>query len=84
MNNWHTLLQFENSRHEEQAREANEYRLIHQNDCPEARPSRNYQRLLAGLGGWMILWGYRLQSRYEQITLPEITAPAPVAEPDPC
>jgi hypothetical protein len=62
----------ENYRRQDEIKAAEKHRLI--KSITPVRPFENkwHGRLLAKLGTKMVAWGYRLQSRYDEILVPTV------------
>jgi hypothetical protein len=71
-------------RREEEIALAEKYRLLKQNGSSKIAAEKSYQRLLIGLGGLMVEWGCRLQSRYETAAVPAIGDYITESNPSPC
>lgn len=62
----------ENLRRQDEIKAAEHHRLIKQITSSQSPEHRWHGRLLAKLGTKLVAWGYRLQSRYDEILVPTV------------
>lgn len=84
MNEWYIFNELGKQRYSELKTEAEKQRLLHSGDHLKVFPLKRHQRLINWLGGLLVTWGCRLQSRYEPIMLASIAGELQEGRPEPC
>lgn len=74
----------ENLRRQDEIKAAEHERLIKEITRQRSPEYRWHGRLLARLGTKLVAWGYRLQSRYDEILVPSVNPNVPDNRMTPC
>jgi hypothetical protein len=64
----------ESHRRRDEMKSAEKHRLIKQITRGNSPENKWHRRLLAKLGTKMVTWGYRLQSHYDELLVPNVNA----------
>ena len=67
MYNWYNSSTIENLRRQDEIAAAEKFRLIEEITNQDAPTGKRQQHILARLGVKLVDWGYRLQSRYDEL-----------------
>jgi hypothetical protein len=67
MFDWYNTSTIENLRRQDEIAAAEKFRLIKEITSQDAPSGKRQQHILARLGVKMVDWGYRLQSRYDEL-----------------
>ena len=74
----------ENHRRQDEIKSAEKHRLIKQITKGRSPENQWHGRLLTKLGTKMVTWGYRLQSRYDDLLVPNVNANVSENRMTPC